>query len=461
MTPTLSNRLKNLCLVIGAIVLLSLYSCGAIEHAKRVNLDVSRVDQAAYLSYAENLYEANYNYVGGRNRMPVYPIMLSFLYKPNFTEADFFTWGKYFNIALSIALLPAIFWLLRQRFTLIQTLGLWLIITFTVFIFRAAYVQVELLFYFLNFCCFLLLWQMLKQPSWQLALLTGFTLGITHLTKASIAPAIAIFGFVFLLKQAYSLYQFFGNSAKDKPIDWTEYRAFFGKTILPNLISLILVFSIFLTTVFPYIKTSQRFFGQYFYNVNSTFYIWYDSWEDAKAGTRRFEDGKGYPQMPSEQIPSVRKYLAEHTAQQIFVRFLDGVGRVFATASQSYGYLKYIALYFAAASLLSILNFRTTIRIVRQHWSLLLFFLLYFTSYLLLYAWYVPIAGGNRFTLAQFMPLIVLLAAIVQTHHQFSQSGNQLQFKGITIFYGVVIGMVLFELYPILTNRIIVLFSGT
>ncbi|NJN85135.1 MAG: hypothetical protein HC881_00875 [Leptolyngbyaceae cyanobacterium SL_7_1] len=102
-------RLRNLCLVLGAIFFLSLYSYGAIEHARRVNLDVSRVDQAAYLGYAENLYDSDYNYVSGRNRMPVYPFLLSFIYQPDFSENDFFTRSKYFNIALSASLLPAIF----------------------------------------------------------------------------------------------------------------------------------------------------------------------------------------------------------------------------------------------------------------------------------------------------------------------------------------------------------------
>ena len=35
----------------------------------------------------------------------------------------------------------------------------------------------------------------------------------------------------------------------------------------------------------PYLSTSKRVFGQYFYNVNSTFYMWYDDWPHASVGT--------------------------------------------------------------------------------------------------------------------------------------------------------------------------------
>jgi hypothetical protein len=461
------DRLRLVCLVVGAIFFLSLYSYGAIEHARRVNLDVSRVDQAAYLSYAQDLYDSNYNVVGGRNRMPVYPFLLSFIYQPDFSENDFFTRSKYFNIALSASLLPAIFWLFRQRLSLIQTLGLWLITTFTVFMFRAGYAQVELLFYFLNFCCFLLLWRMLKQPAWTLAIATGFTLGVTHLTKASIAPAIAIFIFVFLIQQVYSLYCSYQQNRKADRGQQLSLGAIFKKTVLSNLVNLALVVVIFLLTISPYIYTSKRAFGSYFYNVNSTFYIWYNSWAEAENGTRLHGDSKGYPQMPPEEIPSLQKYLREHTAQQIFDRFWNGIDRVFYIAGQSYGYLKYIVLYTSVVVIISLINWQNTMAIARQHWAVLLFLLLYFVSYLLLYAWYVPIASGNRFTLAQFMPVMFFLAAVLSTHqHQLKQSGSKnpfkaIQQKGIMLFYGLLIGMILFELYPILSDRIFILFAGT
>ncbi|NJN85134.1 MAG: hypothetical protein HC881_00870 [Leptolyngbyaceae cyanobacterium SL_7_1] len=292
-------------------------------------------------------------------------------------------------------------------------------------------------------------------------------MGITHLTKASIAPAIAIFVFVFLIKQAVQSYRTYQENHNNNSTEKTTLVDVIRKTALLNLVSLALVIAIFLSTIFPYINTSQRFFGKYFYNVNSTFYIWYNSWEEAESGTRMHGDSKGYPQMPPEDIPSFQKYLREHTIQQIADRFLNGIDRVFYIAGQSYGYLKYIVLYLAAGIILSLIQWRNTLAIARQHWSALLFILLYFVSYLLLYAWYIPIASGNRFTLAQFVPVMFFLAVVLNTHqHQIEQANNQtsskiMQRKGLALFYGLLVGMILFELYPILSDRILIVFAGT
>jgi hypothetical protein len=84
-----SDRLKRWCFATCAALFILLYGYGALEHSKRINLDVDRVDQAAYLSYARNLYETNYNYVGGRNRMPVYPFLLSLIYSPTLHKTNF------------------------------------------------------------------------------------------------------------------------------------------------------------------------------------------------------------------------------------------------------------------------------------------------------------------------------------------------------------------------------------
>mgnify|MGYP004487198075 CR=1 FL=1 len=205
------KNIKRICLAGCAALFIFLYVNGALEHSKIVNLDVNASDQAAYLSYAKNLYETDYNLVGGRNRMPVYPMLLSLIYNPNLTQNQFFDRSKVFNIALSAALLPSLFLLFRRIFPFALSANLWLIITFTVFIFKAGYAQTELLFYFLNFCAFLMMYKMLKEPGLKLGILTGLVLGIAHLTKASVMPGLAIFGLFFIIKEIYSSF----NSEKD------------------------------------------------------------------------------------------------------------------------------------------------------------------------------------------------------------------------------------------------------
>lgn len=143
-----ANLLKKIC-VIGLVVLcLLLYCHSALKHSQIVNVDFDRGDQAAYLRYAKNLNESSYRFIGKRNRMPVYPFLQSLIYEPNLTEDQFFIRGKYLNIALSVMLLLCLFFIFKTCFPLLQAVTFWMIVTFTVFLFKAAYFQAELLFYF-------------------------------------------------------------------------------------------------------------------------------------------------------------------------------------------------------------------------------------------------------------------------------------------------------------------------
>jgi hypothetical protein len=452
------ESLKKLCVLGLAALLLTLYTYGAVAHSKRVNLDLNRVDQGAYLSYTRSMYETNYNYVGGRNRMPVYPFLQSLIYNPDLTENESFTRGKYFNIALSVAILPLLFLIFKNYFSFLQTVNLLLITAFTMFIFRAAYFQAEILFYFLSFCGFLLMALMFKRPSWKLGILIGLVMGLTHLTKASVLPGLALFAIFFLAQSVYLFYDTLKTQVESQTVSFIEVRNKFSLRIL----SLVLVIFCFLLTIYPYINTSKKVFGHYFYNVNSTFYIWYDSWNEAKQGTRAYGDGKGWPEMPPELIPSPQKYLREHTLSDIFQRFYQGLDKVISVASDSYGYFKYVLIYLAIALLTTLLNLRN-LKITKAQTFLLLFYSSYFIAYLLLYAWYIPIASGNRFTLALFLPLLFTLNAAIRTHavnQPLLKLGGK-QFKWFYLFNLLILGMILFELPFILTDRLVTTFSGT
>ncbi|MBD2090594.1 hypothetical protein H6F67_12090 [Microcoleus sp. FACHB-1515] len=447
-----TDRILNLSLRNGAIIAIGLmciglFCYGAIANATQVNLDVNRVDQQAYLAYARNLFSTNYHFVGGRNRMPIYPFLLSWIYDFRWSETEFFTRAKYFNIALSAALLPGIFLLLRQRLMLLPAIVIWLITTFTVFMFRAGYVQVELLFYVLNFCCFLLMWQLLKRPTWWLSSFTGIVFGVTHLTKASILPGMLIFFGCLALRGIFG----------DRSPSQTRKRS-----IAHHFLCIALSTAFFLFTVSPYITTSYRFFGKHFYNVNSTFYIWYDTWEQAEQGTRIHDDHEGWPQMPADQIPSLEKYLRERTPLQMLDRLGSGIKEQYAVVSSGYGYWKYVVIYMAATLILMGTNFRTVARSIKQSWWLALFVGAYFLGYLLLYAWYAPIASGNRFVLAQFLPLIITLAIAQQQMSKHRPTIAIQKFK-VNWFYGfnfLILGIILFELYPILSDRIHTTFAA-
>lgn len=438
--------------VIGLIlIIVGLYWCGAVEQLARVNTDMNSTDQSAYMNYARSLYKSNYTFTGGRNRMPVYPSLQSLFYRPDMTDEAFFTRGKYINLVLSLGLLAGLAFVFRQFFSWLHSLNLVLIVAFTVFIFKASYFQAELLFYFLNFCLFLLMWKFLQRMSWRLAILTGIVAGLAHLTKASILPGLIIFMVLAGIKWGWVTLRSRHSCGDAIPT----------KFILSHLLAVLLVGAFFLITVFPYINTSKRVFGHYFYNVNSTFYIWYDSWEEAKQGTRAHGDRVGWPDMPPEEIPSMSKYLREHTLQQIIGRFVDGGQRVRNSVVDSYGYFKYIVVYLCLFIIAFLRSWRRARQAVMSNPFLYLFLALYFAGYILLYFWYAPIVSGNRFILAQFIPFMFTVSYGLHT----LLISSRLKARGQSVHSLAIINLAIFpivitDIYFVLTERVAAMYGG-
>lgn len=427
------------------------YWYGAVEQLTRVNTDMNSTDQSAYMDYARNLRESNYTFIGGRNRMPVYPFLQSLFYRADMTDETFFERGKYINLVLSLGLLAGLAFIFRQFFPWLHTLNLLLIVAFTVFIFKAGYFQAELLFYFVNFCLFLLMWKTLQRMTWRLAILTGIVAGLAHLIKASILPGLVIFLVLAGVKWGWLTLRSRNPSGEAIP----------NKSILMQLFGILLVGAFFLITVYPYISTSKRVFGNYFYNVNSTFYIWYDSWDEVRQGTRAHGDRVGWPDMAPEEIPSMSKYLSEHSLQQIIDRFVDGGRIVLNNVLHSYGYIKYIVIY-ACLLLIAILwSWPRARQTVMSNPILCLFLAIYFGVYLLLYFWYAAINSGNRLILAQFIPLMFTLSYGLYTLLRSSQ----LNIKGrsvstLAIINLAILPVVVTDIFFVLTERVGTMYGG-
>jgi hypothetical protein len=366
------------------------------------------------------------------------------------SDAAFFTVGKYVNLVLSLFLLAGLAGIFRCYLPWLTALTLLLITAFTVFIFKAGFFQTELLFYFINFCLFLLMMRSLQRNAWPLAILTGIVAGIAHLTKASILPGLALFLAVAGLRWGWVALQ-----SRD------SVQGGLPKRLLSNLLPVALVGICFLITVYPYISTSKRVFGHYFYNVNSTFYMWYDSWEEAKQGTRAHGDRVGWPTMPLEEIPSLRKYLREHTSEQIVNRVVGGGQTVLNNVVNSYGYFKYIILYFILLVAAMFWSWRQVVQALRTNPLLYLFLVTYFVLYFLLCFWYAPIASGNRIILAQFLPLLFSLA--YGFHGLLRSSTIKAGKYCITpsaVATVVILLIVVVDIYFVLTERVGIIYGG-
>ena len=372
-------------------LLLTVYLAGAVVQGSRINLDMHRTDQSAYMDYARGIATKGFAYVGDRARMPVYPFLQSLLYRPGMSDDEFFRRGKALNIGLSVVLLFLTYVLLSRWLEPLAATAIVLVTAFTVFAFKAGYFQCELLFYFFNLVFFVLCIENLRRPTASRAALLGVAAGVAYLTKPSVVPGIVLF----LVCYAWaSMARGDSGPARRTPSPLSSA----GRAAIFVLV--------FLAVVYPYIRTSKHVFGRYFYNVTSTFYFWYDSWDEAERGTKAHGDRIGWPRMPAEDLPSARKYWKDHTLSQMTARVGNGIATVFKVAWSSYGYLKYAAIYVLFA-LLFIAQHRRRAREFLFHGrasAATIFVISYFACYLLLYSWYTPIADGNRLTLSLFLP---------------------------------------------------------
>ena len=433
------------------LILAALYWYGGVQQLARVNTDMKSTDQSAYMDYARNMYESDYTFIGGRNRMPVYPFLQSLFYHPSLSNEGFFERGKYVNLILSLVLLAGLASVFRHFFGPLHALNLVLIIAFTVFIFKAGWFQTELLFYVMNFCLFLLMCRLLQEPSCAFAILTGIVAALAHLTKASVLPGLVVF---LLSVGAQGAWTVCGNRR-------TAARLTTTKSTTSHFTVILLVGLFFLITVFPYISTSKRVFGHYFYNVNSTFYMWYDSWEEAKQGTRAYGDRVGWPEMPPEEIPSMSKYLREHTPKQTMERFLNGGRLVWNNVLDSYGYFKYIVIYACSLIVAMRRHWTRTRQFIAKNPILCVFLLIYFATYGLLYSWYAPIIAGNRLILAQFIPLMFVISSGLCLLLRSSQVkvGRHLldELAAMNLVITVIVSV---DIYFILSERVGTMYGG-
>ena len=171
--------------------------------------------------------------------------------------------------------------------------------------------------------------------------------------------------------------------------------------------TLLLVLALFALVVFPYISASHDRFGRYFYNVNSTFFMWCDDWAEASNLAERYDLQAGFPDAPVEQLPGPARYWRTHTIGQIGSRLSYGLGRLAVMVfGGPFGYGKYAVVVLALSVLLAVRPARSWGLLRAGYGAVALFSLLLWLGYLLVYAWYVPVAYGDRFVASLFLPVM-------------------------------------------------------
>jgi hypothetical protein len=385
----MKRLLRRSGLAIVVAVILAVY--GFEAHARR-QLNASpgtQGDQGAYLAYARQMHDSGYAVVGDRNRMPIFPFLLSLIYRPGLSETQFLERAQTFNVNLSIVLLLLLFVIFRKFFPRLYAVALLVVTAFGVFLYRATLAQTEVLYYFVSFCAFLLLVRMLVAPRWWLAILSGALMGLGHLTKASVLPGLAVWVAVFLA-------QIFWN--------WRARRGTDSGGLWHRLGLLLLVVGTFVAVISPYIRTSKQIYGHYFYNVNSTFTMWCDSWPEARAFLNAYSDPSKWHELPPDQIPSLAKYWREHSVSQIALRLARGLRGVTTQNAMAIGYYKFMLVLVLSAVLLWIRNPRQAHRLLAEKPFAAAYCFLFLLACVVLYAWYDMIVRDTRFILSIFLP---------------------------------------------------------
>ena len=393
--------------IVGLLAILSVYAFEAYARNRAHSTAATLGDQSAYLGYARHLYESNYTVTEDRNRMPVYPFLLSLIYRPGMSEGEFLVRAQTFTVTLSILLLALLFLIFRRFFSPWPALGLLAASAFGVFLYRAGKAQVELLFYFVSFCAFVLLLQLFVRPRWWLALLAGATTGLAHLTKASVLPGLALWAVVFAAG-----------------IIWSTDR-------WRRLAILAVVIGSFFAVILPYIQTSKRIYDSYFYNVNSTFVIWCDSSTEAFEFLDKHGDKDKWREVPPDERPSFRKYWREHSVGQMVRRVWKGSLDLATQNARAIGYYKFVLALLLAGIVVGLQRKRQARALLVDHRFAAIFCLLFLTGYFVLYAWYDGIINDTRFVLSIFLPFVfaaLLFVVRLGRDRTVSMAGRQFRF---------------------------------
>ena len=452
MAPRRAGGLLLIALAIVAAVSLYLH-IARIQSGVNSNLGMS--DQSAYMDFAADAYNTQWQYTGGRNRMPLLPWLMALFYTPDMSEEAFFAVGKLVNTWLSaqaIALLGAAF---LRRFEFVFAVYAILCIAFLAFVLKAPFFQAEILFYSLFAAAYIRALDHLRQPAWRIALEVGLLLALAHFTKASVLPALVIFAASLALLWCIRLLR--GDIVRG------------GVLRLPAQIALCLI--AFVAALLPYLHESYLRYGSHFYNVNTTFYVWYDSWAEAKAGTKAAGDREGYPVMPPELIPSMGKYLSEHTAQEVIDRFVNGARRLIdygclrADSAHRYGYCPQVAAGLAILALaLPWLMWLTKLRVLAENAPVIFLSVTTFAVYALGAAWYMPITGnqGPRVLLVLIVPFFWTLGSVVHAPaiHALKLRVGAFEVRAVNLIFGLLSLSVVYEIYQLATWRAATLYGG-
>ncbi len=458
-TPTI-GRVPQAVLAAATVLvgaLLFLHIAQVQEGAKNRRSADQLADQGAFLNFAIKSYESNLSYTGRRSQMPLYPWIQALFYSPELSRDEFFELAKRVNLFLSLAVLAGLGIVFFARFSRMYATWAILCLAMLVYAIKAPYVLTENLYYGLFALAFILSLDTLSRPDWRKSVLCGALFALAHFTKASALPALLLFA------SSYAVGLVVSGLRRELTV--RQARNAILRALLP--------IAVFLALLSPYLLESKAKYGTYFYNVNTTFYMWYDNWGEAELGTRAHGDREGWPDMPPEEIPSLQKYLDERGVGSMFWRLFNGSKRILSQAcfdrgqmrTFNYGHcsqtiLGAVAIVASLALLLKAAPIRAQGKYIREIW----FAAMILVVYAMAAAWYIPITGfrGARMILVIFIPFLwtvgLLLHSPRVSEFRLRILGKPVRIAGLLL--GIMYLSLFLEIYVTLTGRAATVFGG-
>lgn len=374
---------------------------------------VFHYDQHVYLNKGRQLRISDYEYVVPRHRMPGYPLLLSLLYSeadaypidpdsndPRKVSAPYFERAKQFNIGLSLALIVILFFFFVRYLPIPESLLITWAIAWLIFVFKAPFVQPEVLFMALSLMLVILLWRQIIEPNWTRGIASAVLLAGTYFVKSALLPLVALYVACFAFAR---ILDFFRQRRNDDSSPSDLRRSFFVGTAQGALVP-ILGFAL----LSPYLANTWKMHGSPFWSVHSAHYYWLENVQEKKLWKGLAElSMRG--EVPAE-APSAKRYLAEHTPREILDRFLEGTQDTRKKVRSDFPETeRFVFRRLGKACLvIGLLFLLPVLRTARDQIPGLLFLLGFLIGYALLYGWFNPIRAGLRFMLSLYPVAIAL-----------------------------------------------------
>ncbi len=408
----------------------TLYVCAAVHQKNHLNLSAAAGGQYPYLVCAKRMAEEGItNYLGDRNRMPLYPALLSVVYHENWDT--FVERSAWFAIVFSVVILAGIACVAYRFLAVWSATALTLLALLFIFIPKSSFVQAELLYYGLLLVLWLLCCRLLVKPSAGWAILAGVLFGLTYLTKASALPALAVFAFVAV---AFAIVSGM-RQRQGEPGNTGGGEVFQPGRWLRTAVLAVVGFAV---VTYPYLSDNRARFGRYFYNVNATFFMWCDSWGEAKTFSDAFQIEEQYPSAAADQVPGPLNYWRTHTVGQMLRRLGYGF-TILASLAWRGGALKYLVLAGLVCAVFGWRRFRRVRDLWSEYRAAVVFSVLLLGVYVLVYAWYAQVAYGARFVLSLVLPS---LFAMLWLTDRLADAGG-LRIRGIALRWRDLVGLIL------------------